>query len=430
MLIDQLCKRRRNRLTITKPFNIPKKLVFLAYQKVKANAGGAGVDKQSLQDFDKNLENNLYTLWNKLSSGSYFPPPVRIVPIPKKTGGERRLGIPTVGDRIAQMVAKLVLEPDLEPIFDEDSYGYRPKRSALDAVAITQKRCWKRSWVLEFDIKGLFDEIDHILLMKAVEKHTKNKWILLYTRRWLNAELEEPDGTRKKRTKGVPQGGVISPLLANLFLHYAFDSWMRREHSNKEWCRYADDGLIHCQTKADADSLLRALIERFKECGLEVNSSKTQIVYCNGSRYDIKKYTNRDFVFLGYLFRDRWTKNPKTGELFLGFNPGVSKEALKSMRQQIRKMNIRNRADMSLNQLARKVNPIIRGWVQYYGRFNKSALRPLLRHINLTLISWAMRKYKTLRGKKTQAAHFIRSISEREPSLFAHWKAGMTGVFA
>lgn len=417
-------------MTLTKPFNIPKKLVFLAYQKVKENAGSAGIDKQTIQDFDKDLANNLYTLWNRLSSGSYFPPPVKIVPIPKKTGGKRYLGIPTVKDRIAQMVVKMAFEPNLEPIFDADSYGYRPEKSAIDAVRITRQRCWKRSWVLEFDIKALFDEIDHTLLMKAVEKHTKNKWVLLYIKRWLNSEMEDTHGLRQKRSKGVPQGGVISPLLANLFLHYAFDIWMRRNHPSKEWCRYADDGLVHCRTKADAEGLLQELSYRLRQCKLEIHPNKTQIVYCNGSRYNIKKFRNRQFTFLGYLFRDRWSLNPKTGNLFLGFNPGVSKEALKSMKQQVRKMNVRNRTDLSLNQIAKWLNPTIRGWINYYGQFNKSALAPLLRHINLTLISWAMRKYKRLRGKKTQAAHFIRHISERDPSLFAHWKAEMSGVFA
>lgn len=288
-------------MTITKPFIISKQLVYRAYKKIKANGGSYGIDKQSIQDFEKDLGRNLYKLWNRLSSGSYFPPAVRIVPIPKKTGGERRLGIPTVSDRIAQMVVKLIMEPPLEKIFDKDSYGYRPHKSALDAIAITRQRCWWRSWVLEFDIQCLFDEINHELLMKAVERHVENKWVLLYTRRWLEAGIQEKDGMYSTRTKGVPQGGVISPLLANLFLHYAFDSWMRRTHPEKEWCRYADDGLIHCRSRKDAENVLETLSKRFQACGLNLHLDKTKIVYCNGSRYDIKKYTEREFTFLGYV---------------------------------------------------------------------------------------------------------------------------------
>ena len=264
----------------TKPFIISKHLVVEAYKLVKANAGGVGVDRQSLADFDLNLKDNLYRIWNRLSSGSYFPPPVKAVPIPKKQGGERILGVPTVSDRIAQMVIKLMFEPTVEPYFLPDSYGYRPNKSALEAVGVTRQRCWEYNWILEYDIKGLFDNIDHELLMKAVMKHTDNKCIILYVERWLKAPLQLADGTLVERTKGTPQGGVISPVLSNLFLHYVFDVWMKRHHPTVPWCRYADDGLLHCRMEQEAQRLLVELKQRFEECNLELHPTKTKIVYC------------------------------------------------------------------------------------------------------------------------------------------------------
>lgn len=416
-------------MTYTKPFNIPKSLVYKAYKLVKAKAGSAGVDNQTIADFDKNLESNLYKLWNRLSSGAYFPPPVKVVAIPKKTGGERYLGIPTVMDRIAQMTVKYVFEPQVEPIFDPDSYGYRPYKSALEAVGVTRKRCWYKNWVLEFDIKGLFDNIDHALLLKAVTKHTDNKWVLLYIKRWLKSPRKLPSGKLEFRDKGVPQGGVISPVLANLFLHYVFDTWMRKEFSQFSWCRYADDALIHTRTKKEANLLLSKLAKRFEECGLELHRKKTRIVYCNSRRYPIN-YRLKSFDFLGYTFRNRLCLNPETKGIFVGFIPGISKEAVKSIRAKIRALNIRNRTDWSLNKIALVMNPIIRGWLNYYGRYTHSALEPVLRHINLALMSWAMRKYKKLHGRKTAAAHLIWGIAKRQPGLFEHWKRGWTGVFA
>jgi RNA-directed DNA polymerase len=421
---------RKKYMEYTKQFNIPKQLVFLAYKKVKANSGSAGVDKQTIEGFEKNFQGNLYKIWNRLSSGSYFSSPVKMVAIAKKGGGERCLGIPTINDRIAQMVIKLVFEPQVEPCFDNDSYGYRPNKSALDAIRLTRERCWWRSWVLEFDIKGLFDNIDHSLLMKAVKAHTTQKWILLYIERFIKAPIQMPDGSIQSRTKGVPQGGVISPVLSNLFLHYVFDRWMRRKYTNTQWCRYADDGLVHLRTRKDAEALKIALQYRFRECGLELHPEKTKIVYCNNSRYKLEYYKHKEFNFLGYTFRDRWVQNPETKVMFLGFNPGVSKSAIKSMRAKIRELNIRNRTDLSLEEIGQFTNPIIRGWIEYYGKFGKASLSPVLRHINLTLIAWAMQKYKKLSKHKTMAARFMRSIAERQPTLFEHWKCGMQGVFA
>jgi len=262
----------------TKSYEISKHVVMEAFQKVKDNKGAAGIDDESLEAFEANLKNNLYKIWNRMSSGSYFPPPVKAVEIPKKSGGRRMLGVPSVADRVAQMVAKIYFEPKVEPYFHKDSYGYRPRKSAVDALKVTRQRCWDYDWVLEFDIKGLFDNIDHKLLMKAVRKHTDNPWVILYIKRWLTAPFQMFDGTVKERTKGTPQGGVISPILANLFLHYAFDRWMDKNHPGKPFARYADDGVAHCKSKTQAEELHISLRERFLACGLELNPEKNP--YC------------------------------------------------------------------------------------------------------------------------------------------------------
>src|SRR5262249_9006504 len=285
--------------TTNKPFNITKRQVYEAYKAVKSNQGAAGVDKQTIEQFDANLQGNLYKLWNRMSSGSYFPPPVRAVSIPKKSGGERILGVPTVADRVAQMVVKQLIEPDLDPIFLADSYGYRPGKSALDAIGVTRERCRKFNWVLEFDVKGLFDNIDHELMLRAVRKHVKCKWALLYIERWLKAPMEREDGTRVERTRGTPQGGVVSPILSNLFLHYTFDLWMARTFPELPWCRYADDGLVHCRVEHEAERVKAALQARLAECYLEMHPTKTRIIYCrDGKRRG--KYPNIKFDFLGY----------------------------------------------------------------------------------------------------------------------------------
>jgi RNA-directed DNA polymerase len=383
---------------MTKPFNISKTLVYEAYKLVKANQGSAGIDQESLDKFDLNLQDNLYKLWNRLSSGSYFPSAVKAVLIPKKQGGERLLGIPTVGDRICQMVVKLTFEPKIEPIFHNDSYGYRPRKSAHDALNITRKRCWKYNWLLEFDIKGLFDNIDHTLLMKAVAAHTDNKWVLLYIRRWLKAPIQMPDGQIVQRTCGTPQGGVISPILSNLFLHYVFDMWMTRNHNNKLWARYADDGIIHCTTEAEAQSLVNELQLRFAECKLELHPTKTKIIYCKDQNRT-GKYPNISFKFLGYEFRCRSAENSQRKQIFASFLPAVGKDTRVAMNAKIRKMNVRNRTDLELTEIAKWCNPILEGWINYYGKFYKSALMPVLKHFNETLVRWVLRKYKNLRFK-------------------------------
>jgi RNA-directed DNA polymerase len=416
-------------MSATKPFIISKQLVMEAFMAVKANAGAAGIDRQSIEDFEKDLKDNLYKVWNRMASGSYFPPAVKAVEIPKKNGGIRILGVPTVADRVAQMVVKKTFEPYVEPIFLSDSYGYRPGKSALDAIEVTRKRCWQYDWVLEFDIKGMFDNIPHELMLRAVRKHTECKWVILYIERWLKAPLQLADGTLVERTKGTPQGGVVSPILCNLFMHYAFDNWMGYTYPHAPWCRYADDGLVHCKTEQEAQSIKAALARRLAECGLEIHPDKTRIVYCKDTKRK-GQYPNTQFDFLGYTFRPRVAQNRKQNKLFVGFMPAVSSKALKTMRQTTRKWNLRNRTDLDLNEIAHMFNPILRGWLQYYGCFYLSAMNPVWRHFNQTLIAWAMKKYKKLKGHKTRAGDFIEGVARRQSHLFVHWQPGMVGMFA
>jgi RNA-directed DNA polymerase len=407
----------------TKPYDIPKQTVWDAFQRVKANKGAAGVDEETIGEFEKDLKGNLYKIWNRISSGSYFPPAVKAVEIPKKSGGVRILGIPTVSDRVAQMVVKIHFEPRVEPIFAADSYGYRPGKSAIDALRITRGRCWRYDWVIELDIRKLFDRIDHELLMKAVRKHTDSAWEILYIERWLKAPFQMQDGSLVERTMGTPQGGVVSPILANLFMHYAFDEWMRREHPNNPWARYADDAVIHCRTQKEAESLLIDLRERFKQCKLELNTEKTRIVYCKD---DDRKgnYPLTSFDFLGYTFRPRRSKN-RWGKCFINFSPAVSNAASKAMRQTIRGWRMQLKSDVEIDDLSRMFNPVVRGWINYYGCFYKSQLYSVLRHMNRALMYWARRKYKKLAVHKRRASSWLGRLARKRPELFAHWQMGI-----
>ena len=415
--------------TNTKPFTIDKKLVYDAYKAVKANAGAAGVDGQSLEMFDKDLMKNLYKVWNRMSSGSYFPPPVRAVPIPKTNGGQRLLGVPTVADRVAQMVVKKIVEREVEPIFLPDSYGYRPNKSAIDAVGVTRKRCWQYDWVLEFDIRALFDNIDHTLLLRAVRKHVKCTWSLLYIERWLTAPMELEDGTRVERTRGTPQGGVISPVLANLFLHYTFDAWMAREYPDLPWCRYADDGLVHCRTEAEAVAVKAKLAARMAECLLELHPDKTKIIYCKDANRR-RRYPVTEFNFLGYRFGPKTTKNQKTGQVFTTFDARVSAASLKHMRQKIMELHFRRSTHIELTDIAEKLNPVLRGWMNYYGKYTPDAMASVWAYVNATLIAWAKRKYKRLRRRKAQAVLLMRNIANKRRRLFVHWHLGYTSSYA
>lgn len=407
-------------MNTAKPFTISKQLVLQAYRKVKANKGSAGIDGESIEVFEANLKNNLYRIWNQMSSGSYFPPSVKSVPIPKKSGGVRILGVPTVADRVAQMVVKITLEPILEPIFDDDSYGYRPGRSPHNAIAITRERCWKHDWVVEFDVKGLFDNIRHDLLMKALQKHCKTGWILLYVQRWLSAPLETKGGEKTIRTVGTPQGGVVSPLLANLFLHYAFDAWVRREMPQIPFCRYADDGLLHCKSQQQAEFVLKKLAARLQECGLEIHPDKTRIVYCKDKNRK-GGYEDIIFEFLGYDFRPRRCVNKK-GEEHPNFLPAISKTSKKAINREIRSWHIQLKSDASLSDLSKMFNPILTGWSIYYGRFYPSALNIIWQNFNEYLVRWVCRKYKGFAKHKQRARNYLNRIARANPYLFVHWK--------
>ena len=405
-----------------KSFEISKHLVFEAYLRVKANKGAAGVDEVSIEQFEADLRGNLYMLWNRMSSGCYFPPPVRMVEIDKPGGrGVRILGVPTVADRIAQTVVAMVLEPRMEPVFHPDSYGYRPHRSALDAVGACRERCWRTDWVIDLDIQGFFDNLDHDLVLKAVRHHTDQRWIWLYVERWLKAPLQRPDGSLLTRDRGSPQGSAVSPLLSNMFMHYAFDLWMAREYPTVRFERYCDDVVVHCVSENQAHRVRQAIAERLAECGgLKLHPDKTRIVYCkDGTRRG--SYEHTSFTFLGYGFRVRKAKS-KQGRFFFGFNPAISDEAAKQMRAQIRRWRLHLRSGSTLEQLAREINPVVRGWINYYGRFCPSELYSSLNRIDDYLVRWLVQKYKRFRRKRARARDALGRHARRFPGLFAHWK--------
>jgi group II intron reverse transcriptase/maturase len=402
-----------------KPFVISKWAVQVAWEKVKANRGAAGVDGQSIEAFEKDLKNNLYKIWNRMSSGTYFPPPVKAVEIPKAHGaGTRMLGVPTVADRVAQTVVAGVIEAEVEPIFHPDSFGYRPGRSALDAVGACRRRCWRYDWVVELDIRKFFDSVPWDLIVKAVEKHCDLPWVVLYVKRWLSAPLALPDGTLQNRDRGTPQGSAISPVLANLFMHYAFDIWLSREFPMVVFERYADDVVVHCASERQAREVLSGLHERMTGVGLELHPDKTRIVYCkDGARCGT--YDHTEFTFLGFTFRARGVRR-KDGSMFLGFNPAVSKDALKKMGATVRAWRLHHRTRSSEHDLVRLVNPVVRGWMQYYGAFYRSALYPFLARINAYLMRWSRKKYKRLRARKRAQAQWEQAVRLR-PRFFAHW---------
>ena len=403
----------------TKPFVISKRLVWEAYQRVKANRGAAGVDAVSIEAFDRDRDRNLYRIWNRLSSGSYMPPAVKGVPIPKKSGGTRMLGVPTVGDRIAQTAVVLVLEPLLEPVFHADSYGYRPRKSAHDAIAITRQRCWRYDWVLEYDIRGLFDNIDHQLLLKALRHHCDERWVVLHVERWLRAPMQGQDGQVSGRAVGTPQGGPLSPILANLFMHYALDHWLARTHPNAQFCRYADDGIVHCTSKAQAEWMRKQLTARLRECGLEMHPEKTRVVYCKDSRRT-RPHEHIQFDFLGYTFRPRRVVS-RSGQLFTGFTPAVSRQAMTAMRRSLRERRWFTRSEFSVEQLAELLAPPVRGWMAYYCRFRGSEFQPIAEYIDGCIVRWAMRKHKRLRGHKRRAIAWLDRLKRKSPGLFVHW---------
>ena len=402
-----------------KPFCISKQVVWEAYKHVKARKGTYGIDGQSMEMFETKLKDNLYKLWNRMSSGSYFPSPVRRVSIPKRKGGERVLGIPTVEDRIAQVVVARYLEPEAEPKFRPDSYGYRPGKSMKEALGVARQRCWKYDWVLDLDVKGFFDNLDHELTMRAVKRFTDCRWVLLYVERWLKAPVQQEDGAVKQRDKGTPQGSAISPMLSNIFLHLAFDQWMHENHPQMPFERYADDVIVHCRSRKQAELIKDRIAQRLARCKLELNPEKTQIVYCKDGRRT-GDYPVHKFDFLGYTFRPRQARS-REGEFFLAFTPAVSQEARTRMQREMKSWRLHLRSGSSLDDLAKVVNPVVRGWINHYGQFRRSEMYPVYRCLNRRLTKWASRKYKKLKRRR-RAERWLGQIAKRQPDLFAHWK--------
>jgi RNA-directed DNA polymerase len=408
----------------TKPFTIGKLEVMNAYNKVKANKGSGGVDQMSLQDFELDKANHLYKLWNQMSSGSYIPSAVKLVEIPKKGGGKRPLGIPTIVDRVGQTVVKDLLEKDMDKVFHDDSYGYRPNKSAHQALEQARKRCWKFDWVIDMDIRGYFDNIPHDLLLKAVRRHTEIKWVLLYIERWLVAPLQLEDGTIEARAKGVPQGSVIGPLLANLYLHYVMDMWLSRNHPDCPFERYADDSVIHCTSRPKAERVLQLLAERMKECGLEMHPEKTKIVYCKDSNRRRKFEPYGEFDFLGHTFRPRQAQHSGRKETFSCWLPAVSRKSKQSMTEKMKSWTILRASDVQIEDIAKAINPVLRGWINYYGKFYRTELKDFMQSVNRMIARWARRKYKKLRTSLLKAIMWLKGISVRQPALFPHWELG------
>lgn len=403
-----------------KPFDIPKQMVWEAYRQVAANKGAPGVDEQTLGQFESDLRDNLYVIWNRMSSGSYFPSPVKAVEIPKPHGsGVRLLSVPTIVDRVAQTVVAMYLEERAEPRFHPDSYGYRPGRSALDAVGVCRKRCWRYDWVVDLDVQKFFDTVPWHLIVKAVEAVTDTSWVLLYVKRWLAAPLQHQDGTLVERDKGTPQGSAVSPILANLFMHFAFDNWMARNYPGVPFERYADDGVVHCVSRQQAEDVLAGIAKRMQEVGLRLHPDKTRVVYCkDGQRRE--KHEHTSFTFLGFTFRPRKARE-RDGGYFTSFLPAMSTEALKAKGTELRAMRIHRRTTRTLDDLARWLNPIVGGWMRYYGQFYRSAMIPLLQRVSSYLRRWAAKKYRRLRTDRQFRRWWTRLI-DRQPGLFAQWK--------
>jgi RNA-directed DNA polymerase len=407
----------------SKSLPITKEMVWKSYQKVKANKGSAGIDKESIEMFDAKLSDNLYKLWNRLSSGSYFPPAVKEVEIPKGRGKVRKLGIPTVSDRIAQMVVKEYLEPNLDPIFHKSSFGYRPGKSAHQALEQAKMNCRTYDMVIDLDIKGFFDELDHELLLLALQKHTKEKWVLMYVQRWLTAKVQKHDGKQQARTVGTPQGGVISPLLSNLFLHYCFDKWMEINFPKLQFERYADDIIVHCRTPEQASHVLSRIEKRLADCKLRVHPEKTKLVYCRDSNRYRRTYPRVSFTFLGFTFKPRYCKS-KEGNLFYSFTPAISREAVKKINTAIKKLEIHRMTETKIEVIANMLNPSIRGWINYYGKFRKSELQKIFYVLNNRLFKWVRRKYKQYKTNIMGAIWWLRRVAKANPNLFVHWQHG------
>jgi group II intron reverse transcriptase/maturase len=410
-----------------KPFDIAKGEVQAAWLKVRANKGAPGVDEVSLAEFETDLKDNLYKVWNRMSSGSYFPPPVKAVEIPRAHGtGTRMLGVPTIADRVAQTVVAARIEAAAEPVFHPGSFGYRPGRSALDAVAACRERCWSYDWVIDLDVEKFFDSVRWDLVLKAVQARVDLPWVILYVRRWLAAPVQMPDGTLVQRDRGTAQGSAVSPVLANLFLHYAFDAWVAREFPDCPFERYADDAVVHCSSQARARQVLAALEERMGQVGLRLHPGKTRIVYCKDGRRRGPWDGPSSFDFLGFTFRAR-SMQARNGNRFTGFGPAISDAAMARLSAEVRSWRLHRHTTLTPAELARWINPVVRGWMNYYGRFYRSALYPLLGRINHYMMRWLRRKYRRLRTLAALTAAWNRAIRQ-SPGTYAHWQ-WVTGFY-
>jgi len=410
----------------TKSVPISTTMVWEAYKKVRRNKGSAGVDEVSMAEYDADRSKHLYKLWNRLASGSYFPPPVKEVEITRKDGKIRKLGIPTISDRVGQMVVKDYLEPRFEKIFSPNSYGYRPNKNAHQALESVRKNCWRQDWVIDLDIKGFFDNIDHKKLMQAVERHVPEQWAKMYIIRWLEAPVLKKTGELvTKQGKGTPQGGVISPLLANLFLHYVLDKWLELTDPQVKLERYADDAILHCNSKAHAEETLRKVQTRIESCGLELHPDKTKLVYCRDFRR-MENHPQVKFDFLGYSFQPRTAKSRKTGKLFLGYDCAISISSRKRIADRLEELNIENLSFKSIVGIAQFLNPMIRGWVHYYGKFRGYELSKVFQLLRKRLVKWARKRYKRYRTSLTKAYKWLDRVRKQFPYLFYHWEVGFS----
>jgi RNA-directed DNA polymerase len=407
--------------TRSKTVPITKQMVKEAYRKVKKNQGSAGVDKESLEEFQADLLPNLYKLWNRLSSGSYFPKPVREVSIPKSNGSKRKLGIPTVSDRIAQQVVKTYLESRLEEVFQDSSYGYRPLRSAHQAVEAVRMNVRQYAWVIDMDIKSFFDEVDHELLMKGLDRHVEEPWVKMYIRRWLEVSSQSEDGTlTAKAGKGTPQGGVISPLLSNLYLHYVLDKWLEKHYPSIVFVRYADDVIVHCSSEEESKQLLERIRERLGECRLRLNEEKTKVVYCKNYQRKEKKDYKKKFDFLGFTFKPQSLPS-KRGGMFLGFDCGISQSSQTRITEGWKKLNFHRRSPLTIQEIARIINPQMEGIIRYYGKFRRMTLQTLVRNFHHQLVEWALNKYKGFKGSEDRAYKWLKELRVSYPTMFYHW---------
>jgi len=409
--------------TESKTVPITRDMVRKAYKKVRSNHGSAGVDKESLEMYQLDLLGNLYKLWNRMASGSYFPKPVREKEISKTNGGKRKLGIPTVSDRIAQEVIKSYIEPRLEQEFHKNSYGYRPLKSAHEAVLQVQENVRKQGWLLDMDIKSFFDEVNHELLMKALNKHVTEKWVKMYIQRWLECASQAKDGTlTEKQGRGTPQGGVISPLLSNLYLHYVLDKWLELYYPNIVFVRYADDVVVHCKSEEEAQAILKAIRERLQTCKLQLNEAKTKLVYCKSYRMREKKDYGSKFDFLGFSFKPMMFKSKREGEVaFLGYNCEVSQSSKKRIIEKWKEQNWHRQSSLNIQDIALKINSQMRGLINYFGKISSKGMHKIVRYFHFRLAKWAMNKYKRFGGSYSKAYNWLREIKNDYPNLFYHW---------